>query len=96
MKLLQTGSAYYAPSAATTQMVESIIFDRKEILPCCVYLEGEYGIHGVFAGVPVKLEAHGIDEILEIELAPEETAALKRSAELVRELVDKMHSRTTS
>ena len=94
--LLQTGSAFYAPSAAITQMVEAIIFDRKEILPCSVYLEGEYGIHGVFAGVPVKLGTHGIEEILEIELVPEEAAALTRSAELVGELVQKMHSKAAA
>lgn len=85
--LLKTGSAYYAPSAATVQMVEAIIFDKKKILPCAAYLEGEYGITGAFVGVPVKLGTSGIEQIIELKLTEEESAALKRSAEAVKELV---------
>lgn len=90
VSLLKAGSAYYAPSAAVTQMVDSIILDKKRILPCAAYLEGEYGIEGVFVGVPVKLGASGIEQIIEIKLTAEEDAALKRSAEAVRELVEVM------
>jgi malate dehydrogenase len=85
--LLKTGSAYYAPSAATVQMVEAIIFDKKKVLPCAAYLEGEYGITGAFVGVPVKLGTSGIEQIIELKLTEEESAALKRSAEAVKELV---------
>jgi len=90
VSLLKTGSAYYAPSAAVVQMVEAIIFDKKRILPCAAYLDGEYGIKGVFVGVPVKLGANGIEQIIELKLTAEESAALKRSAEAVRELVNVM------
>lgn len=90
VSLLKAGSAYYAPSAGVTQMVDSIILNKKRILPCAAYLEGEYGIEGVFVGVPVKLGARGIEEIIEIKLTAEEDAALKRSAEAVRELVEVM------
>jgi len=85
--LLKTGSAYYAPSAAAVQMVEAIVFDRKKILPCAAYLEGEYGINGAYVGVPVKLGASGIEQIIELKLTEEESAALKRSVEAVKELV---------
>jgi malate dehydrogenase len=85
--LLKTGSAYYAPSAAVVEMIEAIFNDRKKILPCAAYLEGEYGIHGLFVGVPVKLGARGIEQIIEIKLTPEEQAALERSADAVKELV---------
>jgi malate dehydrogenase len=88
--LLKTGSAYYAPSAAAAQMVEAILLDRKEILPCAAYLEGEYGINGLYAGVPVKLGAAGIEEIIEVELTDNEASALKASADSVKELVDIM------
>ncbi|HJP28131.1 MAG TPA: malate dehydrogenase [Dehalococcoidia bacterium] len=88
--LLKTGSAYYAPSAAVAQMVESILLDRKEILPCAAFLEGEYGINGLYAGVPVKLSATGIEEIIEVELTDNESAALQASADSVQELVDIM------
>ncbi len=88
--LLKTGSAYYAPSAASAQMVEAILLDRKEILPCAAYLEGEYGINGLYAGVPVKLGAKGVEKIIEVELTDNEAAALKASAESVQELVDIM------
>ncbi len=87
VKHLKTGSAYYAPSAAVSEMVEAILKDKKKILPCAAYLEGEYGIHGLFVGVPCKLGAHGIEEIIEIKLTPEEHAALKKSADSVKELV---------
>jgi malate dehydrogenase len=85
--LLKTGSAYYAPSAAVVQMIDAIFSDRKKILPCAAYLEGEYGIHGLFVGVPVKLGAEGIEEIVRIKLTPEEQAALEKSAAAVKELV---------
>ncbi|HYK92369.1 MAG TPA: malate dehydrogenase [Acidobacteriota bacterium] len=87
---LKTGSAYYAPSAAVAEMVEAILKDQKRILPCAVYLEGEYGIQGLYVGVPAKLGAKGIEEVIEIKLTPEEKAALDRSAASVRELVNIM------
>ncbi len=87
---LKTGSAFYAPSAAVAQMVDAMVFDKKQILPCSVYLEGEYGLSGVFVGVPVKLGSRGVEEVIQIELAPEERAALHRSADAVRELVQLM------
>jgi malate dehydrogenase len=85
--LLKTGSAYYAPSAAVVEMVESILKDKKKILPCAAYLEGEYGIKGLFVGVPVKLGENGVEQIVEIKLTAEENAALQKSAAAVRELV---------
>ena len=88
VKYLKTGSAYYAPSAAAVEMVEAILKDKKKILPCAAYLEGEYGINGLFVGVPAKLGARGIEQILEVKLTPEEQAALQKSAAAVRELVD--------
>ncbi len=87
VKYLKTGSAYYAPSAAVTEMVEAIIKDKKKILPCAAYLEGEYGIHGLFVGVPCKLGARGIEDVWEIRLTDEEMAALRKSADSVKELV---------
>ena len=87
VKYLKTGSAYYAPSAATTEMVEAILKDKKKILPCAVYLEGEYGIKGLFVGVPCKLGATGLEKIIEIKLTDEEQAALRKSADAVTELV---------
>jgi malate dehydrogenase len=87
VKYLKTGSAYYAPAAATCEMVESILKDKKKVLPCAAYLEGEYGIKGLFVGVPVKLGAKGIEHIYEIKLTPEESAALQKSATAVQELV---------
>jgi len=87
VKYLKTGSAYYAPSAAVTEMVEAILKDKKKILPCAAYLQGEYGINGLFVGVPVKLGANGVEQIIEIRLSPEEQAQLNRSAEAVQELV---------
>jgi malate dehydrogenase len=88
VSLLKTGSAYYAPSAAAVEMVEAIIKDKKKILPCAAYLEGEYGINGLFVGVPVKLGANGIEEIIQINLTTEERAALQKSAAAVQELVN--------
>ena len=82
----KTGSAYYAPSSAVAEMVESVLRDEKKILPCAAYLEGEYGMSGVYLGVPVKLGSRGIEQIIEIALEPEEQAALSRSADSVREL----------
>ena len=88
--LLKTGSAYYAPSAASAQMVEAILLDRKEILPCAAMLDGQYGISGLYVGVPVKLGAGGVEEIIEVELTDAESAALRASADAVQELVDVM------
>jgi len=88
VNLLKAGSAYYAPSSAVVEMIDAIFKDRKRMLPCAAYLEGEYGIHGVFVGVPVKLGARGIEQIVEIKLTPEEQAALEKSAAAVRELVE--------
>ncbi|HEX6545197.1 MAG TPA: malate dehydrogenase [Bryobacteraceae bacterium] len=87
VKYLKTGSAYYAPAASTCEMVESILKDKKKVLPCAAYLEGEYGINGLFVGVPVKLGAKGIEQIYEIKLTADESAALKKSAAAVQELV---------
>jgi malate dehydrogenase len=87
VNLLKTGSAYYAPSAAVFEMVEAILKDKKKILPCAVYLEGEYGINGLFVGVPAKLGAGGIEQIVEIKLLAHEKAELDKSAAAVRELV---------
>ena len=87
VKYLKTGSAYYAPSSATTEMVEAILKDKKKILPCAAYLEGEYGINGLYVGVPVKLGAKGIEQIIQIKLTGEEQAALNKSADAVKELV---------
>jgi malate dehydrogenase len=88
VKHLKTGSAYYAPSAAAVEMAESIIKDKKKVLPCAAYLEGEYGINGLYVGVPVKLGSNGIEKIYEIKLSAEETAMLHKSAAAVKELVD--------
>ncbi|MGH9359922.1 MAG: malate dehydrogenase [Terriglobia bacterium] len=85
--LLKTASAYYAPSAAAVEMIDAIFNDRKKILPCTAYLEGEYGIHGLFVGVPVKLGARGIEQIIEVKLTAEEQAALRKSADAVKSLV---------
>jgi len=86
VKHLKTGSAYYAPSAAATEMVEAILKDKKKILPCAAFLQGEYGIDGYYIGVPCKLGAAGLEKIIEIKLTPEEDAALKNSAAAVKEL----------
>lgn len=85
VSLLKTGSAYYAPASGAVEMAESILKDKKKILPCAAYLEGEYGIHDLFIGVPVKLGAVGIEQIVEVRLTDEEMAALHRSARTVEE-----------
>src|SRR5437763_3038749 len=90
VKLLDTGSAYFAPSASVLQMVDSILLDKHMIMPCAVYLQGEYGIHGLFVGVPVKLGAQGLEQIIEIELTQDEQSLLQKSAQAVKELVDVM------
>jgi len=86
--LLKTGSAYYAPASAAVEMAESILKDKKKILPCAAYLQGEYGFQDLFIGVPVKLGAKGIEEIIEITLTEEEKQALQKSAAAVQELKD--------
>jgi malate dehydrogenase len=90
VNLLKTGSAFYAPAASVVDMVEAILKDKKRILPCTTYLDGEYGIHGLFVGVPVKLGRRGVEQIIQITLTPDEAAALERSAAAVKELVDKL------
>jgi malate dehydrogenase len=86
VKYLKTGSAYYAPSSAATEMAEAILKDKKKILPCAAYLEGEYGIKGLYVGVPVKLGSKGIEQIIQIKLTAEEQAGLNKSADAVKEL----------
>ena len=100
VNLLKTGSAYYAPSAAVVEMVEAILKDKKKILPCAVYLEGEYGINGLFVGVPVKLGERGAEQIIEIKLTPEENAALQevrgfgaRTGDRAGRLAEKLQAR---
>jgi len=88
VKYLKTGSAYYAPSAAAIEMVESILLDQKKVLPCAAYLKGEYGYKDLFVGVPVKLGAGGVEKIYELKLEPEEKAALDKSAASVKELIE--------
>ena len=88
VKHLKTGSAYYAPSASAVEMAESILRDRKKVLPCAAYLEGEYGIKGLYVGVPCRIGAGGVEKIYEIKLTAEESAALKKSAAAVQELVE--------
>ena len=91
--LLKTGSAFYAPGAAIAEMADAILLDKKRILPATAYLQGEYGINDLYIGVPVKLGAAGVEQIIEIKLTPDEDRALKRSADAVRELVDAMFAR---
>jgi malate dehydrogenase len=93
VKLLKSGSAYYAPSAAVVEMADSILNDRKRVFPCSAYLEGEYGINNLFVGVPVKLGARGVEKIFVAKLTEEESAALRKSAAAVKELVDVMASK---
>jgi len=88
--LLKTGSAYYAPASAAVEMTEAILKDKKKILPCAAYLEGEYGINNLFIGVPVKLGANGVEEIIQIKLTDDEKKALHNSADAVKTLVDDM------
>ncbi len=88
VKYLKTGSAYYAPSLAVAEMVESIVKDKKKILPCAAYLEGEYGINDLYFGVPIKLGANGVEEIIQIDLTDEEKEAIKQSEAAVRSVID--------
>jgi malate dehydrogenase len=90
VNLLKQGSAYYAPSASVLQMIDSILLDKKMIMPCAVYLEGEYGVDGLYVGVPAKLGAGGVEEVIQLELTDEERTALQKSADSVRELVGVM------
>jgi malate dehydrogenase len=92
VKYLKTGSAYYAPSSAAVEMVESILKDKKKILPCAAYLEGEYGANGLFVGVPVKLGSRGIEKVYELPLTAEEKAAFQKSVDSVAELVKVLDS----
>lgn len=93
VKYLKTGSAYYAPSAAAVEMAESVLKDKKKVMPCAAYLEGEYGIKGLFVGVPCKLGARGIEQIYQVMLTAEEQAMLNKSSEAVRELVDVLNKK---
>src|ERR671932_1048538 len=93
VQLLQSGSAFYAPSAAVAEMVDSILLDQKRVLPCAAYLQGEYGIDDLYVGVPAKLGASGIEEIVELQLTDDELNDLRESAGAVRELVELLHSR---
>ena len=88
--LLKSGSAYYAPGAATVEMIEAILKDKKKILPCAAYLSGQYGVDGLYVGVPAKLGRRGVERIIEITLTTEENAAFQKSAAAVRELVEKL------
>jgi malate dehydrogenase len=90
VNFLKTGSAYYAPAASVVEMVEAILKDKKKILPCAAYLDGQYGVKGLYVGVPVKLGRRGVEQVIEITLLPDEQAAFQRSAAAVRELVDKL------
>jgi malate dehydrogenase len=90
VKLLKSGSAYYAPSAAVCEMVDSIVHDQKRVLPCAALLQGEYGLDGLFMGVPCRLGAAGLEDVVQIDLSPEERAGLDRSAAAVRELIGVM------
>ena len=93
VKYLKTGSAYYAPSAAAVEMAESVLKDKKKVMPCAAYLEGEYGIKGLFVGVPCKLGARGIEQIYQVKLTAEEQAMLNKSAGAVQELVDVLNKK---
>jgi len=90
VSLLKSGSAYYAPGASTVEMLEAILKDKRKILPCAAYLDGQYGVKGLYVGVPVKLGRRGVEQIVEITLTAEERAAFQKSAAAVRELVDKL------
>ncbi|HEY3839445.1 MAG TPA: malate dehydrogenase, partial [Bryobacteraceae bacterium] len=95
VKHLKTGSAYYAPSASAVEMAESILRDKKKVLPCAAHLEGEYEIHGLFVGVPCRIGAGGVEKIYEIKLSADESAALKKSASAVHELVEVIEKKMT-
>jgi malate dehydrogenase len=88
VSLLKTGSAYYAPSSAAVEMVDAVLKDKQKVLPCCCLLEGEFGIQGLYVGVPAQLGARGIEKIWQIKLTEAESAALQKSAAAVKELVD--------
>jgi malate dehydrogenase len=88
--LLKSGSAYYAPAASAVEMVEAILKDKKKILPCAAYLDGQYGVKGLYVGVPVKLGRSGVEQVIEIKLTPDEQAGFDKSAAAVRELVEKL------
>jgi malate dehydrogenase len=88
VSLLKTGSAYYAPSSATAEMVDAVLKDKHKVLPCCCYLEGEFGVNGLYVGVPAQLGAKGVEKIWSIKLTDAEQAALTKSAAAVKELVD--------
>jgi malate dehydrogenase len=90
VNFLKTGSAYYAPAASAVEMVEAILKDKKKILPCAAYLSGQYGVRGLYVGVPAKLGRNGVEQVVEIRLTADEQAAFDRSAAAVRELVDKL------
>jgi malate dehydrogenase len=90
VSLLKTGSAYYAPAAATTQMVEAIVRDKKRVVPCAAYCDKEYGVGGYFVGVPVILGSGGVEKIIELKLLPDERAALDKSIAAVKDLVSVM------
>nr|MBA3450934.1 malate dehydrogenase [Chloroflexia bacterium] len=90
VSLLKTGSAYQAPGASVVEMIDSILLDKRRVLPCSVYLQGEYGIDGLFVGVPVKLGHGGVRQVIPLSLLPEELAALKQSAAAVKDLVEAM------
>ncbi len=93
VSLLKTGSAFYAPGASVASMVDAVLLDEKRIIPCSTLLEGEYGISGVYAGVPVKLGAGGIEQVIELKLAADELAGLQKSAKAVQDIVDLMKSK---
>jgi malate dehydrogenase len=95
VKFLKTGSAYYAPAASTFEMIESILKDKKKVLPCAVSLKGEYGLHDLFVGVPVKLGSRGVEQVFEIKLQDAERAALQKSADAVKELVSVLEQKAT-
>ena len=88
VKLLQKGSAFYAPAAAAAEMVDAIVLDQKRVLPCAALCQGEFGIEGLFVGVPIRLGAEGVEEIIEIDLEDDERAELAKSADAVKELVE--------
>ena len=90
--LLGSGSAFYAPAAAIVEMIDAILLDQKRILPCAAYLQGEYGINDLFVGVPVKLGAEGVEEVIELDLTDEEREDLEHSADDVRQMVEVLHS----
>lgn len=92
VSLLKTGSAYYAPSAAAVEMAEAVLLDKKKTLPCAAYLNGEYGVRGLYVGVPIRLGRNGVDEVVEIELMKDERLAFDKSVQIVRDGVEQLHS----